>query len=271
MPVISRAPCRTPHHSTRNPKETPAVLTQSVAISRFSAFAAALVAALLLIPTAGAADLPDPDDKSLTGGERVEALMERVRHAQKGIETLQADFVQRQESSMLLEPEVSEGTFSYVAPESVRWEYSRPKPISVVIDGQEMTTWYRDLERAERLKVGRYSNQVLKYLGASGSLDSLMEYFRVTVRFPEADDASEPYRIDLKPRYDRVARRLKSMTVWVDHERFLPVGLRYEAADGDVTEYEFRDMKLNAEIPDELFVLEMPAEVEVREIDLNRS
>ena len=235
------------------------------------ALAATFVAALLLAPFTSAKDLPDPDDKSLSGGERVEALMERVRHAQKEIETLQADFVQRQESSMLMEPEVSEGTFSYVAPESVRWEYSRPKPISVVIDGQEMTTWYRDLERAERLKVGRYSNQVLKYLGASGSLDALMEYFRVKVRFPAADAADEPYRIDLTPRYDRVARRLKSMTVWVDHQRYLPVGLRYEAADGDVTEYEFRDLKLNADIPDERFDLEMPADVEVREVDLDRS
>ncbi len=239
--------------------------------SIFAAVAAVLVAACLLIPTAGASDLPNPDDKSLSGGERVEALMERVRLAQKDIETLQADFVQRQESSMLLEPEVSEGTFSYVAPESVRWEYSRPKPISVVIDGQEMTTWYRDLERAERLKVGRYSNQVLKYLGASGSLDALMEYFRVKVRFPAAEAVDEPYRIDLTPRYDRVARRLKSMTVWIDRERFLPVGLRYEAADGDVTEYEFRDLKLNAKIPDERFDLEMPADVVVREVDLDRS
>lgn len=239
--------------------------------SIFPGLAAVAVAAFLLIPAAGATDLPDPDDKSLSGGERVEALMERVRLAQKDIETLQAVFVQRQESSMLLEPEVSEGTFSYVAPESVRWEYSRPKPISVVIDGQVMTTWYRDLERAERLKVGRYSNQVLKYLGASGSLDALMEYFRVKVRFPAADAAGEPYRIDLTPRYDRVARRLKSMTVWIDREQFLPVALRYEAADGDVTEYEFRDMKLNAKIPDEYFELEMPSDVEVREVDLDRS
>lgn len=240
------------------------------------AMAVALIAALLLgLPVTAAAapasKLADPDDKSLSGGERLDALMERVRQAQDGIETLEADFVQRQESAMLLEPEVSEGRFSYVAPESVRWEYATPKPISVVIDGEEMTTWYRDLERAERLKVGRYSNQVLKYLGASGSMDALMEYFSVRVRFPEADAADQPYRIELIPRYERVAKRLKSMTVWVDHERYLPVRMRYVAADGDVTEYEFRDMKLNAKIPAERFELQMPASVKVREITLDRS
>ncbi len=233
---------------------------------------AALLAAALLAATAAAAPAsrtPDPRDPSLSGGERVKALIERVRLAQKGLETLQADFVQRQESAMLIEPDVSRGTFSYAAPESVRWEYAAPKPISVVIDGEQMLTWYRDLERAERLKVGRYSNQVLKYLGASGSLDTLMEYFQVRVRFPADDD--DPYRIDLTPRYERVARRLAGMTVWVDPQRYLPVRLRYEAADGDVTEYEFSDLKVNAVIPAERFDLDLPAGVEVREVEIGRS
>jgi outer membrane lipoprotein-sorting protein len=217
---------------------------------------------------AAAARLPDPQDPSLSAGERVAALIERVRLAQKDVDTLQADFVQRQESAMLVEPDVSRGTFSYAAPESVRWEYAAPRPISVVIDGDVMTTWYRDLGRAERLKVGRYSNQVLKYLGATGSFDTLMEYFQVRVRFPEGDD---PYRVDLTPRYERVARRLAGMTIWVDAERFLPVRLRYEGADGDVTEYEFTGMKVNAEIPAERFRLDLPAGVEVREVELGRS
>jgi outer membrane lipoprotein-sorting protein len=231
----------------------------------------ALLAGALLAGSAAAAAarLPDPEDRSLSAGERVEALIERVRLAQKDVDTLQADFVQRQESAMLVEPDVSRGTFSYAAPESVRWEYAAPRPISVVIDGDVMTTWYRDLERAERLKVGRYSNQVLKYLGASGSFDTLMEYFEVRVRFPGGD--GEPYRIDLTPRYERVARRLAGMTVWVDPERFLPVRLRYEGADGDVTEYEFTGMKVNAEIPADRFRLELPAGVEVREVEIGRS
>ena len=73
---------------------------------------------------------------------------------------------------MLTAPEASKGTFSYAAPDKVRWEYTSPSPITVVIAGDEMTTWYRDLKRAETLKVGRYSSQVFKFLGASGSMDT---------------------------------------------------------------------------------------------------
>jgi outer membrane lipoprotein-sorting protein len=213
---------------------------------------------------------PNPEDPALSGAERVEALLERVKFEQRRIESLEAGFVQRQESAMLLEPDVSSGTFSYVAPSSVRWEYAAPKPISVVIDGEEMLTWYRDLGRAERLKVGRYSDQVLKYMGASGSLDSLREYFQVRVRFPD-DGSDAPYKVDLMPRYERVARRMAGMTVWVDRDRFLPVRLRYETADGDVTEYEFQDLKINDGIPSDRFHLDLPTGVEVREVSLDRS
>ena len=50
----------------------------------------------------------------------------------------------------------------------MRWEYAAPNPITVVIDGNEMTTWYRDLGRADKLKVGRYSNQVGELTAAFG-------------------------------------------------------------------------------------------------------
>jgi outer membrane lipoprotein carrier protein len=238
---------------------------------RFAAFAAAglLAAAGALAAAAAPAQAPpDPRDPKLSGAARVEALMARVKLEQEKVKTLQASFTQRQESSMLVEPDLSKGVFSYSAPDAVRWEYTSPKPISVVIDGEQMVTWYRDLGRAERIKVGRYSNQVLKYLGASGSFDTLLDYFRVRVAFPES--ASDPYRLELLPRYDRIARRLSSMVVWIDPVRFLPVRMRYVAGDGDVTEYEFRDLEVNGRIPAGRFDLDLPANVEVREIDLAR-
>lgn len=220
-------------------------------------------------PPAALGSLPDPTDASLSAAERLRALVDRVKLEQRGLETLEAQFVQRQESSMLVEPEISRGEFSYAAPDRVRWEYKTPNPISVVIDGTEMTTWYRDLGRAETIKVGRYSNQVFKYLGASGSLDTLLDYFRVTVTFPGRP--GEPYTLDLLPRYSRIAKRLESMTLSLDPRNYLPVHLKYVAADGDVTEYTFRDFKVNAGIPADRFRLQLNDGVKLKRLDFDRS
>jgi outer membrane lipoprotein-sorting protein len=232
------------------------------------ALALALMAGLASPALAGTA-VPDPTDSSLAPAERLRALIDRVKLEQSRLETLEADFVQRQESAMLVEPEESRGVFSFAAPDRVRWEYRTPTPISVVIDGREMTTWYRDLGRAEQIHVGRYSNQVFKYLGASGSMQTLLDYFRVTVRFPE--QPSEPYALELVPRYERIAKRLQSMPVWLDPARYLPVRLRYVAADGDVTDYTFEDLKVNGDIPDDRFELRLSEGVKLRRIDLDRS
>ena len=211
---------------------------------------------------------PDPTDASLSATARLHALVDRVRSEQKKVKTLEAKFVQRQENSLLVEPQVSAGEFSYAAPDRVRWEYETPKPISVVIDGKEMTTWYHDLGRAETIKVGRYSNQVFKYLGASGSLESLLEYFRVQVTFPAAAD--QAYALKLLPRYERIAKRLQSMELDIDPKTYLPVHLAYVAADGDLTEYSFHDFKINPDLPAGRFELKLPDAVEHKKVDLGR-
>jgi outer membrane lipoprotein-sorting protein len=210
--------------------------------------------------------VPDPMTAGLTGPQRLQALVDRVRYEQRQLKTMEARFVQQQESSMLAAPEESKGTFSYAAPDKVRWEYLSPSPITVVIAGDEMTTWYRDLKRAEKLKVGRYSSQVFKYLGASGSLQTLLEYFTVKLKLPEKK--GEPYRMELVPKYQRVAKRLKGMTLWIDDATFFPSRLKYIEADGDTVEYQFTDMKRNAPIPAERFVLKLPPGVQTRVVNV---
>lgn len=225
-----------------------------------------VVLALCAMPATAATKVPDPSAPGLSGTERLQALLDRVRIEQKKLKTLEARFVQHQESTMLAAPEDSTGVFSYAAPDRVRWEYQQPSPITVVIQGDQMTTWYRDLRRADLVKVGRYSNQVLKYLGASGNMQTLLDYFTVKLAMPAKK--GDPYRLELVPRYARISKRLKSMTLWIDPEVFFPTRMRYVEADGDTTDYEFRDLKKNAPLPADRFVLKLPKEVQTRVIDL---
>lgn len=225
--------------------------------------------ALLALPLAGAAfaaPAPDPGDPALPAAERLPALFARVREQQQALRTLDARFVQRKESSMLAAPEEAKGQFSFQAPDRVRWEYATPKAMTVLILGEQMTTWYRDLQRADRVNVGKYSSQVLRYLGASGSLETLAQYFDAT--FVQPKDRTEPFRLDLVPRYARIAKRIRSMTLWIDRARYLPVHLRYVEADGDTTDYQFLDLRFNAELPADRFTLQLPPTVEVRTIEL---
>ncbi len=225
------------------------------------------LAALFAWSALGASPM-DPRDPKLSAAERLDVLVERIKTEQAKVRTLEASFVQKQASEFLLVPEESKGRFSYQAPDRVRWEYDSPKPITLVIDGKTMTTWYRDLGRAEAMTIGRYSERVLKYLGATGSIETLLEYFDVRAAFPS--DPRTPYRLEMTPRFARIAKRLKSLTLWIDGSTFLPIEIHYEGGDGSLTEYSFRNPTVNAELPADRFELKLPPEVAVKVVDMDR-
>ncbi len=232
----------------------------------------ALVVSLALLVSGAvsplAADEEQRDDPvhpladGLTSRQRLDALVEQVKRAQQAMNSMVAEFEQTKQSSLLLEAETSTGEFSYLAPDQIRWEYEEPRPIVMVIDKEEMTTWYPDLEQAERREVKRTSAQVFKYLGAGGSLETMTRYFALTASFPKSPE--NPYRLTLSPRYQRVARRLAGMEMHIDQKTFLPIYLRYEEPNGDWTEYRFVDTELNAPVSPETFELEIPASVQIK-------
>ena len=82
---------------------------------------------------------------------------------------------------------------------------------------------------------------------------------------PNRDD---PVRLELSPRFERVARRIQGMDLWLHPRLFLPVRLKYVEGDGDVTEYEFRNLRINEGIMDDKFELDLPRNVEIREVRL---
>lgn len=252
----------------RHPRRSAPALPRLLALAALAIFAALAMFSAGPAAAAHHGQVLDPLAPGLSGAERLQALLDRVKQQQKQVRTIEARFIQHRVSSMLLAPEQSSGTFSYAAPDRVRWDYQVPTPITVVIRGSEMTTWYRDLKRAETLKIGRYSNQVFKFMGASGSMDTLLEYFTVELTLPK--EKGDPYRLKLLPRYERIKKRIKSMRVDIDSERFFPNHLEYQEADGDSTSYDFKDFQWNPALPADRFALQLPPGVETRVLDLGK-
>lgn len=66
---------------------------------------------------------------------------ERIRKESSRISTISAGFVQKKIMKILSKPLVSEGKFYYAAPDSIRWEYSKPIK-SVVLSSKGKTRRY---------------------------------------------------------------------------------------------------------------------------------
>ena len=217
---------------------------------------ATLLGVLLAMPLA-AAKVTDPGS--------LEEVIKRVQDQQHKVTTLQADFRQEKELALLSKPEVSSGRFIYSKPNNVLWSYDAPKRVQMLIANGTLTTWYPELNKAERVDVKRFEDRIFKYMGASGAIDELGRYF--DFKFTNKPSEST-YLLDLKPKTGAVAKRVQRIRIWINKSDYLTSKIEYVEGDGDITRYEFKNIKVNAPVAQNRFVLSLPPNVRVEQMKL---
>ena len=195
----------------------------------------------------------------------LEEVIKKVQEQQRSTNTLQADFRQEKELALLSKPEVSTGTFVFSKPNNVLWTYDAPKRVQMLITNGKLTTFYPELNKAETLDVKRFEDRIFKYMGATGAIDELARYFDFTFTNKPSDPA---YVLDLKPKTGAVAKRVQRIKLWIDKKSYLTSKIEYVEGDGDITRYEFTNIKVNQPIPQGRFVLNLPANVKVETMKL---
>ena len=195
----------------------------------------------------------------------LDTVIKKVQEQQKKTTTLQADFRQEKELALLSKPEVSTGTFIYSKPNNVLWTYAAPKRVQMVIAGGTLTTYYPELGKAERVDVKRFEDRIFKYMGASGAIDELARYFDFTF----TDAKSKPvYTLNLTPKNRAVSKRVRGIKLWIDKKTYLTTKIEYTEGDGDITRYEFTNVRLNEPVPASRFALNLPANVKVEQMKI---
>jgi outer membrane lipoprotein-sorting protein len=187
-------------------------------------------------------------------------VIKQVQEQQKKTATLQADFRQEKALALMAKPEVSTGTFTYSRPSNVLWTYNTPKRVQMVIAGGYLTTYYPELNKAERIDVKRFEDRIFKYMGATGAIDELARYFDFTF----TDSKSKPvFVLDLTPKNRAVSKRVQRIKLWIDKNTYLTSKIEYVEGDGDITRYEFTNLRINETIPPSKFALNLPSTVRV--------
>ncbi|MEA2325701.1 MAG: hypothetical protein QOE68_660 [Thermoanaerobaculia bacterium] len=229
-------------------------MSQSISIRKFLALAFSLAA--LAMP-ALAAKSPKADS--------LDDVIRKVQLAQAKTNTLQADFRQEKSLALMAKPEVSTGRFIYSKPNNVLWTYDAPKRVTMLIANGMLTTYYPDLNKAERIEVKRYQDRIFKYMGASGAIDELGAWFNFT--FTNTSDKPY-YALDLDPKSKTIAKRVRHIRIYIDKTSYLTTQFEYTEGDGDKTRYEFTNVKVNAPVEQSRFTLQLPSSVRVEQMKL---
>jgi outer membrane lipoprotein-sorting protein len=228
----------------------------SLRLLKYTFAAVAIYAAAFTFPASGAA-LHDPDS--------LDEVIKRVQSQQNGTTSLEADFRQEKVLALLASPEISTGRFVYSKPNNVLWTYNAPKRLEMLITNGMLTTYYPDLHKAETIEVKRYQDRIFKYLGASGAIDELGAYFNFT--FSNRADLPQ-FVLDLSPKSKGIAKRVRHIKIWIDKKTYLTTKFEYTEGDGDLTRYEFTNIRINAPVAQSRFTLNLPPDTRVEAMKL---
>lgn len=216
----------------------------------------AVCAAAVSVP-ASAARAPKADS--------LDEVIRKVQLAQSKTNSLEADFRQEKTLALMAKPEVSTGRFVYAKPNNVLWSYDAPKRVTMLIANGMLTTYYPDLNKAERIEVKQYQDRIFKYMGASGAIDELGAWFNFTFRNTE----DKPYYVlDLDPKSKTIAKRVRHIRIFIDKKSYLTTEFEYTEGDGDKTRYQFLNVKVNAPVAQSRFSLSLPSSVRVEQMKL---
>jgi len=195
----------------------------------------------------------------------LDEVIKRVQGQQKRTNTIEADFRQEKILALLAKPEISSGRFVFSKPDKVLWMYDAPRRVEMLISNGMLTTYYPDLNKAEQLEVKRYQDRIFKYMGASGAIDDLAAFFDFT--FTNTSD--KPYYVlDLTPKSKGIAKRVQHIRIWIEKKTYLTSKFEYIEGDGDITRYEFTNIRVNQPVEASRFVLNLPSNVRLEQMKL---
>jgi outer membrane lipoprotein-sorting protein len=180
-------------------------------------------------------------------------ILGELWESQRDVKTVKASFSQEKHTELLDRPIKSEGTLAIRSGSGVRWEYEGE--MVVIYDGADLYFYYTELEEAEKLK------------GASGFMGPLVFDIDLLTRDYEVEASRSEgcYLLVLHPKKEMP---FQTMEMQYAQGKPFPEEVKIREETGDTTVITFTDVRINAGVPEELFVLRLPPGVPLRERDM---
>lgn len=172
--------------------------------------------------------------QELMGNKRIAVLNDLVRNS-AAMKSQKCSFVQTKKSKMMMKPAVSEGEMEYRSPNHLRWEYSKPNKVSVVVDGDSVAL-YKDGKAMDANSSKMVAGLAKTILGCvKGSFDE--KAFSISV-FEKGDQ----YIVSMTPTRRNMKRMFSKMTLTFDKNTSEVVSVVLAEKDGS-TQIDFTPVK----------------------------
>jgi outer membrane lipoprotein-sorting protein len=216
-----------------------------------------ILAPLLLFPGSCLSSAPSQD---------VPELIRTIDEQQQKIQSVAASFSQKKETSLARKPLLSSGLVKFKRPDRIHWNYLKPEPMEVALDGESIWVYTPGHSQAEQYSRAR-SLRFAQYLDPMTAVfqktfAQLAEVYAIAYEGLETDHT---HHFRLLPKEEKVQKFLSRLDLWIDKASGAILRLKIAETSGDRLSLEFKDLQINPSLTDDDLRVRIPPSVRVRQ------
>jgi outer membrane lipoprotein-sorting protein len=178
-------------------------------------------------------------------------LKTKIESMSKATNSIESDFVQEKNLSILSEKIISKGHFVFKKDNLLRWEYQSPSKYLIVINKEKVMI--KDEKKTNKYDMN--SNKVFKEIN-----DIMLSCVQGTIfksnKFKTSYYENERfYKLELIPQVKNMKETFKKINLYFDKNVTSVAKLEMVEVNEDYTTLDFSNKKINAPIAESLFII----------------
>ncbi len=178
-------------------------------------------------------------------------LKQKIENMSKTTVSIESDFVQEKNLSMLSEKIISKGHFVFKKENLLRWEYTTPSKYLIIINKEKVMI--KDEKKTNKYDMN--SNKVFKEIN-----DIMLSCVQGTIfksnKFKTSYFENEKgYKLELIPQVKNMKETFKKINLYFDKNVTSVSKMEMIENNDDLTSLDFTNKKLNAPIAETIFIV----------------
>lgn len=165
-------------------------------------------------------------------------IIQKMTASAEAIQTVKCNFTQKKQSKMLKGEQVSEGKMFCQQPDKLRWEYTSPKPSTLVLDGTKAQLLKGGEQGTRNKFVGEMARMIMNSVAGKCLTDS--KTFLVS-----AKEMPTEYVATLVPQKKDMKRLYAKLVLHYDIKQETVTKIELYEKNGDRTLIELHDISIN--------------------------
>lgn len=193
------------------------------------------------------AQKPDKPMNDITG------FKEKLATMSDKVNTIESDFVQEKNLSVLTGKIISKGHFCYKKDNNIRWEYLQPYQYLIIISRNQIFIKEDKSRKQYDMESNKMFREMNRFISGCIQGDILKNEKEYRIAYFEDD---RNYFVSLVPVAEKMRQMLNEVRIWFNRTDLTVTRIMMMESGGDYTRIDFTNKKLNTEIPIEKFAFE---------------